>query len=238
MVSLSVIAAVASVASVSALTNSSSTKVLNFINPLFALPSGKNSTGPLAASIIGVDATATTYQIGCNGLISHTKNCGWSTAPPNVVTQGSASEHFVYLETNAFGESLTIRGDYTYLSTLAPLVTGTFSVSRVRISYEEQTTTSNYYSSTFSEATTDASATWYVIPITAGLEKLDQAAATTGGAGPQSTATSSTSSGSASGVGGVPATTTSAAGGERMVGRAGVVVGMVGGVGVIGGLLL
>ncbi|KAH9224441.1 hypothetical protein DL95DRAFT_378045 [Leptodontidium sp. 2 PMI_412] len=237
MVSSSVIATVVSVASVAALTNSSS-KVLNIINPLFALPSGKNSTGPLGASIVGVDATATTYLIGCNGLYSHTKNCGWSTAPPNLVTQGSTSEHFSYTDSNEFGESLTFTGDYTYASTLAPIATGTFSVGDVRISYEEQTTTTNYVSSTFSEATTETSATWYVIPITAGLEKLNQATTTTGSVGAQSTATSISGSGSASRAGGVPTTASSAAGGERMGGRAGVVAGVVGGVGVIGGLLL
>ncbi|KAL2068938.1 hypothetical protein VTL71DRAFT_15276 [Oculimacula yallundae] len=198
--------------------------VLNIINPIFALPRGKNATGPLGASIVGVENSTTTYQIGCNSLVNHTRFCGWSTAPPFLVTQDSTSQHFTWANTGDSGESVTIQADYTFSSTLAPTITGTFSLVNVEISNLDIETMTDYVTSTFSDTTLDPEATWYAVPVTGGLEKLSSGATITSG--------SSKATASIGGTGAPPVSTTSTtAAGERVGGKGALLAGLLGVVG-------
>ncbi|CZS89860.1 uncharacterized protein RAG0_01095 [Rhynchosporium agropyri] len=241
MVSSSATSTIISFAAITA----SAPRIFNVINPIFAQPSGKNVTGPLGASIVGVDSTATTYQIGCNGNINHTKPCGWDTPPFWYFTQGPTEEHFTISDREKSGEGITIQGDYTFSSTLAPTITGAFQLTQVVVSnYDITTTTDLSTLPSYSEETVDVSATWYAIPVTAGWEKLSRnvtasvIATVMSGARITATGTSIRGSGKATGSGGVPTSTGSVAGGERVVGRVGLLVGVLGGVGVLAGLVL
>ncbi|CZT47595.1 uncharacterized protein RSE6_08176 [Rhynchosporium secalis] len=85
----------------------------------------------------------------------------WETVGPQLFTQWDTSLHFT-LSTSGFNDVASYEGDYTFLSTLAPTITGTFSLGIAAATTTGRTRQTG--------TTTDA--TWFPIPITAGEEKL------------------------------------------------------------------
>ncbi|PVH88671.1 hypothetical protein DL98DRAFT_508572 [Cadophora sp. DSE1049] len=192
--------------------------IVNLINPLWALPDGENSTRGLGASVVNVDSTATTYAVSCDATAELVPGptpitCIWETVGPQVFTQWETSQHFA-LSFTGFDDvagSSSYEGDYTFPSTLAPTITGTFtlSVAESEVTRGEETIPATTQTRLQTGTT---SATWYAISITAGEEKLAAALSSRTATGTPSTSgisqltttqsmTESSSSGTASGSG-------------------------------------
>ncbi|XMA09222.1 hypothetical protein WAI453_002013 [Rhynchosporium graminicola] len=141
-------------------------QIVNLINPLWALPNGENSTRGLGASVVNVDSTAITYAVSCDATAELIPgptpiSCIWETVGPQLFTQWDTSLHFT-LSTSGFNDVASYEGDYTFLSTLAPTITGTFSLGIAAATTTGRTR----------QTGTNTDATWFPIPITAGEEKL------------------------------------------------------------------
>jgi len=160
--------------------------VVNLINPFWSTPDGGNIADQFAASVVGVDSTATTYSIGCASNINATKKLCDEEFFKLVYTQGPTSMHFSknysspgckYSDCDTITVSLT--GDYKYASTLALVVTAT----EIYIEGDDPGIYNSYANTVLSTTTSTQSfittdtlstyaATWHAIPITGGLEKL------------------------------------------------------------------
>ncbi|KAH7336425.1 hypothetical protein BKA65DRAFT_33880 [Rhexocercosporidium sp. MPI-PUGE-AT-0058] len=175
MLPLRLVAAVSLLQAATAQDPNGSIQIVHLVNPLWALPNGENSTNGLGASVVNVDSTAITYAVSCDATAELVQgptpiSCIWETVGPQIFTQWNTSLHFT-LSTTGFGDVASYEGDYTFPSTLAPTITGSFSLSIA----ESQVTRSGQTipaqtSTTLQTGTTEA--TWYRIPITAGEEKL------------------------------------------------------------------
>ncbi|KAH7409190.1 hypothetical protein BKA64DRAFT_389646 [Cadophora sp. MPI-SDFR-AT-0126] len=156
----------------------SSISIVNLINPLWALPNGKNSTRGLGASVVDVDSTATTYAVSCDATAELVPGptpitCIWETVGPQMFTQWETSLHFT-LSTTGLNDVASYEGDYTFPSTLAPTITGTFTLSVAESEAIQAGETIPATTRTRLQTGTTP-ATWYAIPITAGEEKLASA---------------------------------------------------------------
>ncbi|KAL2068937.1 hypothetical protein VTL71DRAFT_15275 [Oculimacula yallundae] len=161
-----------------------SIQIVNLINPLWALPNGDNSTRGLGASVVNVDSTAITYAVSCDATAELIPgptpiSCIWETVGPQLFTQWATSQHFT-LRTSGFSDVASYTGDYTFPSTLAPTITGAFSLSKAIASQDPNfsgfsggiNTNLPVSTTTTLQSGTTTDAVWYPIPITAGEEKL------------------------------------------------------------------
>ncbi|KAK0109830.1 hypothetical protein ONS95_002501 [Cadophora gregata] len=177
-------------------------QIVNLINPLWALPDGENSTRGLGASVVNVDSTATTYAISCDATAELVPGptpitCIWETVGAQVFTQWETSLQFSHSFTG-FDDVTSYEGDFKFPSTLAPSVTGTFTLSvaaQIGVTQDEGTITAMTRTSLQTGTT---SATWYAILITAGGEKLAAASSSRTASGTASSASNSQVTGTSS----------------------------------------
>jgi len=204
MLRLKVIAACSLLHVAVAQDSNDSIPIVNLLNPFWALPDGENSTRGLGASVVNVDSIATTYAVSCDATAELVPGptpitCVWETVGPQLFTQWGTSQFFA-LSFTGFDDVTSYQGDYTFSSTLAPIITGTFTFS---VAESEATRGSDVIPATTQASlyTGTSSATWYAIPITAGEEKLAAASSsrTSTGASFPSGITSNTPMGTSTG---------------------------------------